>query len=102
MHVNDEGFVSADVVMEEMLKTFRERSAAYKSNYLMIGDALEKLFPDGVVLRTAYDHNRWHLYLMVLVKATRLACTDLEHVDSAMDMSVYSAMFTGLIKSEPK
>ena len=88
---------TGDEVMKDMLATFQERGKVYKNNYLIIGKALEQMFPDGISLKTADDHNRWHLFLMVMIKATRLANTALSHKDSAHDMAVYAAMFAGLI-----
>ena len=88
---------TADKVMEQMLATFRERAKVYKSNYLMIGEVMAVMFPDGVTLKTAEDHNKWHLFLMTMIKATRLANTGLNHEDSGLDMSVYASMFTGML-----
>lgn len=88
---------TGDEVMKDMLATFEERGKVYKTNYLIIGQALAQMFPEGIRLQTAEDHNRWHLFLMVMVKATRLANTALTHKDSAHDMAVYAAMFAGLI-----
>ena len=87
----------ADKVMEQMLNTFRERGKVYKANYLMIGEILSVMFPEGITLKTADDHNKWHLFLMTMIKATRLANTGLNHEDSALDMSVYASMFTGML-----
>lgn len=90
-------FKMADEVMQQMLDTYKQRAALYKANYLMIGEALAKMFPDGITLKTVEDHNKWHLFLMVMVKATRLANTELTHADSGLDMAVYAAMFAGLL-----
>ncbi len=87
-----------DEILAELLKIYQERGAQYKANYTMIGEVLEKLFPNGVHLQTALDHNKWHLYLMALVKATRLANTQLEHRDSALDMALYTALFAGFLE----
>ena len=90
--------MTADKVMEEMLATFRERHKTYGDNYLRIGPVLAAMFPDGLVLRTAEEHNRYHLYILMMVKMTRLATTNLTHEDSALDASVYGAMLTGMLK----
>jgi hypothetical protein len=87
---------TADKVMENMLATFKERGKIYKTNYLMIGEILSVMFPEGVVLKTPEDHNKWHLFLMTMVKATRLANTNLSHEDSGLDMAVYASMFAGM------
>lgn len=88
---------TADKVMEMMLSTFKERGKIYKQNYLLIGEVMETMFPDGVVLKTAEDHNKWHLFLMTMIKATRLANTHLQHEDSGLDMAVYASMFAGML-----
>jgi hypothetical protein len=88
---------TADKIMEQMLATYKERKAVYGDNYLIIGNVMEKMFPDGVVLKTAEDHNKWHLFLMAMVKATRLANTNLSHIDSAHDAAVYMAMLEGMM-----
>lgn len=89
---------TADKILGEMLEIYDERGRQYKANYTLIGDVLATLFPNGVQLKTAEDHNKWHLYLMALVKATRLANTGLEHKDSALDMALYTAMLAGFMK----
>jgi len=88
---------TADKVMENMLATFKERQKTYGNNYLVIGRVMAAMFPDGVVLKTPEDHNKWHLFLMAMVKATRLANTNLQHEDSAHDASVYMAMLDGML-----
>jgi hypothetical protein len=88
---------TGDEILQEALSTFLERKATYGLNYLTIGKVLEIMFPDGVVLKTAEDHNKWHLFLMAQVKMTRQAAAGLNHADSARDACVYSAMFEGLI-----
>jgi RIO-like serine/threonine protein kinase len=93
---------TADKVMEQMLATFKERGKVYKANYLMIGEILSIMFPEGITLRTPEDHNRWHLFMMTMIKATRLANTGLNHEDSGLDMAVYASMFAGmLLPDEP-
>ncbi|NBQ49091.1 MAG: hypothetical protein EBV86_01260 [Marivivens sp.] len=88
----------ADEVMREMLETFEQRGALYKDNYLLIGQVLEVIFPDGVQLLTQGDHNRYHLFIQCLNKLLRLAMTDLSHQDSAHDLAVYAAMLEGLLE----
>lgn len=88
---------TADKVMEQMLTTFKERGKIYKANYLMIGEILSVMFPEGITLKTPDDHNKWHLFLMTMIKATRLANTGLNHEDSGLDMAVYASMFAGML-----
>ncbi len=88
---------TADKVMEQMLATFKERAKVYGNNYLIIGNVMAEMFPNGVTLKTADDHNKWHLFLMSMIKATRLANTNLQHEDSAHDAAVYMSMLNGLM-----
>lgn len=83
--------------MEQMLATFQQRGKIYKANYLMIGEVLSTMFPEGITLKTPHDHNKWHLFLMTMIKATRLANTRLTHEDSGLDMAVYATMFAGML-----
>lgn len=50
------------------------------------------MFPNGVVLKTAADFNRWHLFELQIVKMTRFANSGLVHLDSIQDDQVYGAM----------
>ncbi len=88
---------TGDKVMEKMLETFNERKARYGMNYLQLGHVMMTLFPDGLTLNTVDGWNRLHLFLQMMVKATRLANTNLTHEDSAHDASVYAAMLNGLL-----
>ena len=74
--------------------TFRERSKVYKDNYKVVGKVMQALFPNGVVLLTAEDHNRFHLFMLVVVKMSRYVqnWSDGGHHDSMLDLSVYGAM----------
>ena len=86
-----------DQILKDMAKMFKERQKVYGDNWLMIGHVLEQMFPNGLVLNTADDFNRFHLFLMAQVKLTRLANTKINHQDSARDAGVYSAMLESLI-----
>lgn len=86
--------------LEAMAATSRERGKVYGDNYKRIGPVLAALFPDGITLKTADDHNRYHLFLMIMVKVTRLAVTNISHVDSVHDLAVYGAMLESYM-SEP-
>ena len=83
-------------LLEEMAKTFRERSAMYKNNYKQIGAVMAALYPDGITLKTIDEHNRFHLFLMMQIKMTRLVNMNLKHQDSCHDIAVYSAMLESL------
>lgn len=87
-------------ILEQMANTFRERNAVYGDNYKMVGKLMEILHPDGVVLRTAADHDVFHLWSLVIVKLSRFAISGLKHVDSIHDQSVYGAMIEAAIRNQ--
>lgn len=90
-------YKDASVILDEMADTFRERNKVYGDNYKRVGDVMMALFPNGVVLRTAEDFNRWHLFELKIVKLTRFANSGLTHKDSVHDDAVYAAMVESLI-----
>jgi NADH dehydrogenase/NADH:ubiquinone oxidoreductase subunit G len=92
--------VSADTVLAEMSKTFKERNAVYKDNYKKVGQVMSVLFPDGVQLNTAADFDKWHLFELMIVKLTRFVNADLNHKDSIHDIAVYSAMIEAILENE--
>ena len=84
--------------LERMAELFRERNATYGSNYLDVGRIMEILFPNGIALKTAADHNRFHLFMLKIVKLTRYSKNYEEggHQDSIEDDIVYTAMVAAL------
>lgn len=72
---------------------FADRAAVYKDNYKAVGRVMEALFPDGHTQHTQEDHNRWHLFELVIVKLTRYVNNyERGHEDSLDDMIVYLSM----------
>lgn len=84
--------------LEDCAKTFRERNAVYGNNYLNVGNALAAMFPDGITLKTPEDHNRFHIFVLMVVKMTRYAnnWNIGGHADSMHDNTVYSAMLESI------
>lgn len=80
--------------------TFDERGKIYGDNYLRIGPVMDALFPDGLFIKGPEMWNRMHLYMMTMVKATRLAVTHLDHQDSAHDAMVYNAMLSCMLHED--
>lgn len=83
-------------ILEAAAATFRERNAAYKSNYLMVAPIVAVMWPEGVPPELVVTH-RWHLFELMLVKLTRFAISDLTHQDSIRDTIVYGAMVESLL-----
>lgn len=90
----------AAIILDEMADTYRVRNKVYGDNYKRVGEVMAAMFPNGVVLRTAEDFNRWHLFELKIVKMTRFANSGLTHEDSIHDDAVYSAMVQSLINEE--
>lgn len=80
--------------MSESAATFKSRNAEYGDNWRMVGETMKALFPNGVTLRTADDHNRFHIFMLKIVKLSRYAINWEKggHQDSIHDDGVYSAM----------
>ena len=89
-------------ILREMASTFEKRGAIYGDNWEKIGSVMRALFPDGFNCSTEYEHNVYHLFMMIMVKITRLAATNLYHIDSAHDIGVYAAMLETLIRKEKR
>jgi hypothetical protein len=84
--------------LREDAKIFEERNAVYGNNYLNVGGAMAAFFPDGVTLKTADDHNRFHIFMLGVVKLSRY-CVNWDkggHADSIHDNTVYSAMLESI------
>jgi hypothetical protein len=86
----------ASDILRKAANTFRERNAVYRDNAVNVGKVMEALFPDGVNLKNAKDHQIYHLFELIIVKLTRFANTDLHHTDSIHDVMVYAAMIEPL------
>lgn len=82
----------ADITLEQMAKTFRERNETYKENWITVGKVMEAMFPEGLTLRTEDDFVRFHFFDWVVGKLTRFVATDMKHTDSVHDAAVYLAM----------
>jgi len=91
---------SVPKILEDMAKTFRERNKVYGSNYLMVGEVMKVMFPEGLPDPTMIHRPEWHLFELVIVKLTRLAVAELKHVDSIHDTAVYAAMIEYILETE--
>lgn len=83
--------VTAADVLQGMTNTFRERQSVYKDNYKMVAKLMAVLFPDGVPPALVVE-DQFHLFELMLVKLSRYAISNLTHIDSVHDLSVYGAM----------
>lgn len=84
---------TADQILDEAAKTYRERNKTYGSNYLNVGAAMKGFFPNGVELKTDNDHVRFHIFCWIVGKLSRYANQwENGHQDSIHDIIVYAAM----------
>lgn len=79
-------------------QTMLERNKVYGSNYKMVGKLFVDLFPEGLTLKTEDEFNRFHLFMLEIVKLSRYAVNYKSggHSDSRVDGIVYAAMVEAL------
>lgn len=76
---------------------YAERNAVYKDNYKMVGKLMVALFPNGITLKTVEEHNKFHLFMLAIVKLSRYATNyEAGHEPSVEDLIVYMAMVQAL------
>jgi hypothetical protein len=84
-------------LLHKMADLFAERNAVYKDNFRMVGKIMSAMFPGGLELKTPEDHNKFHLFMLAIVKLTRYAINyEGGHKDSLEDMIVYLSMVAAL------
>lgn len=83
----------ASLLLRKAADLFEERNKVYGNNYLMVGAVMQGYFPEGITLKTQDDFNRFHIFMLEVVKNTRY-CNNWNkpHQDSNADNTVYSAM----------
>lgn len=89
-----------DEILINMGDTFRGRNEIYKDNYITIGDALVKFFPDGIILKTESDFRKFNIVNTIVGKLQRFVNSGLNHVDSIHDIGVYAAILESLINEQ--
>lgn len=80
--------------LNDCSETYHAKHKIYGNNFLIIGKAMEAIFPEGLTIKTADDWNRIHLFLLNMVKVTRYAnnYNTGGHEDSLRDSIVYQSM----------
>lgn len=86
--------MKANEILREAALTYEERNKVYGDNYKVVGKVMAALFPSGILLKSADDHNRFHIFMLSIVKLTRYVQNWDKggHQDSIRDNTVYSAM----------
>jgi len=83
--------------LAEAAELYSRRSIDYRDSYKTFGTFVKALFPNGLVLNTEEDFNRWGTLSMILAKIHRYTLNfDKGHEDSLRDIIVYSAMLQEL------
>jgi len=82
-------------IFEDNIKTYKERQKQYGDTYRQYGQIMIGLFPNGLFVE---DIETWNRLGVVQACVTKLArfCHNLDHVDSAHDLSVYAAILEEL------
>jgi hypothetical protein len=85
-------------ILEGAARTYEERGALYGDNYKLFGKIMMAMFPDGLVLNSEDDFNRFNMFTQCSGKLTRYAQMFSRggHLDSAHDEIVYAAMLQEL------
>lgn len=94
-------------MMREAADVFEQRAELYGDNYKRFGLIMRALFPRGLRLASADDHNRFGVLVQCVSKLTRYA-ENFErggHDDSCVDSAVYWTMLRELdeeIRARPE
>lgn len=90
--------LEAGSILRTAADTFDERNKTYGENFRAVGRVMKALFPEGIGMLTEDDHNRFHIFMLCVVKLTRYAQNYHQggHLDSAVDSSVYWAMLAAI------
>ena len=93
-------------LLNSAAELYRERNKMYGDNYKRFGKIMHLLFPSGLTLLSAEDHNRFGIFVQVTSKLTRYAelfskIGQSEKIDKTLadcldDTSVYSMMLREL------
>lgn len=87
----------AAVILRGAANTLINRDADYKASDQLYADVMAALFPDGLELRSAHDHHRFHLFMLMMVKVTRYVRNwDGGHSDSLIDLAAYAGMLAAI------
>jgi hypothetical protein len=84
----------ASELLDLCKETYAVRSAEYGDSYIVIGNALSAIFPEGVELKTEEDFRRFHLFAWTVGKLVRYSqnWSSGGHGDSLHDAIVYMAI----------
>ena len=82
---------SVSNIMEKAIATLESRHKVYGDSYKLTANALESFFPDGICLKSSKDHERFHIFMLIVVKLSRYSNNWTKpHKDSIHDAGIYS------------
>src|SRR6188472_2513279 len=83
-----------DQALHELATLYKLKNSLYGDSYKQTGHLLQALFPDGILLKTPEDHNRFAILVIMMSKFNRY-CNNFDNVnepDHMKDISVYASM----------
>lgn len=83
--------------LSELSTLAEKKGQEYGDSYLLVGDALKALLPDGIRLQTVTEYRRFGVLVQIFSKLQRY-CHNFEagHPDSLDDLSVYAQILREL------
>lgn len=81
--------------LSEVDELFSERNADYGNAFMNHGHIMDAIFPEGVVLETKRDIDRYNMISSIVAKVNRYAqnfTNDDGHPDSLMDAATFCMM----------
>lgn len=98
----------------DLLKDFssffesKNSDSCYGDSYLFFGDLMDKLFPEGILIKGKDSFNKFGIFSMIVHKMIRTSKVvsnqfkyDFEKpFDNARDLSIYSAMLAEVFQDE--
>lgn len=93
--------VSPVQCLQEAIDTFVQRGKVYDGEsgqaYKMFGPIMMAFFPNGIIISSAEEWNRYALFHMEVAKLARYASNfNTGHIDSQHDVIVYASMLESL------
>lgn len=86
---------AVEEILEDALKTYKDRGSQYGKCYIEHGAVMKALFPEGATLESEEDFIQFGLLNMMVSKLTRLCNAYRKgdvHLDSIHDLGIYSFM----------
>lgn len=90
-----------DKELRSAIETFNGRNDIYGDSYIVKGEVMSSLFPNGITLKTKHDFSRFGVFDFIITKLIRYANNFKNgHYDSMHDIETYAAMLSHLTQLE--